>query len=69
MTVVQSSVAFTQTKKMHCIEHIGFAHAIEASQAVEARRKIEGLRLITFKIAEFDLGEMHSAKVTMNDEL
>ena len=47
---------------MDCIEHIGFANAVEARQAVEARRKVEGLRRVTFKIGQLDLGEMHGAK-------
>ena len=47
---------------MDCIQHIGFANAVEARQAVEARREVKGLRRVTFKIGQFDLGEMHGAK-------
>ena len=68
MPIIQARMAFTKTKKMYRIQHIGLTYAIKPRQAIEPRRKVEGLRRITFKIGQFQLREMHPAKVTMNYE-
>jgi hypothetical protein len=62
MFVVQTRVAFAEAKKMHRIKHVGFASAVEAGEAVEARQKVEGLAFVIFKMDEFERGEMHGGK-------
>jgi len=61
MFVVQTSMAFAQAKKMHRIEHVGFARTVEAGEAIEARRQVKRLTFVVFKIGEFERGEMHRA--------
>ena len=53
MPIIQARMAFTKTEKMHRIQHIGLSYTIMPRQAVEPRRKVEGLRRVTFKIGQF----------------
>jgi len=53
MSVIQSRMALAKTKKMYCIKYIRLAHAIQTGEAIEPRRKVKGLRRVTFEIREF----------------
>lgn len=46
---------------MHRVEHVGFAHAIETGEAIEARRQVECLAFVVFEINEFERRELHGA--------
>ena len=62
-------MTFAETQKVYSVKHISLAHTIEARETIEARGELEILRFVTFEIDEFDLGELHGAKLTMDDEL
>ena len=48
-----------QTDKMHGVQHIGFAHAIQSREAVEPRREFERLLPVVFEVRELEAVEVH----------
>lgn len=48
---------------MQGIEHIGFTHPVESDQAVKPGRKVEGMRLVTFEVCQFERRQIHDAKL------
>ena len=44
---------------MNGIEHVCFAHAVQASEAIEALRKYQGLAFVIFEMGELE-GREHS---------
>jgi hypothetical protein len=39
---------------MDGIEHVGFAHAVQAGEAIEALRKYQGLAFVVFEMGELE---------------
>ncbi len=54
LLVRQTRVAFAKAQKMHCVQHVGLAHAIQAREAVEPGGELQRLRFVVFEIGEFE---------------
>jgi len=59
----QPGVAFAEAEVMDGIEHVGFAHAVQAGEAIETLRKYQGLAFVVFEMGELEGREHVGAKV------